>query len=149
MEQKPDKHLKTGQLGENMAVKHLNNLGFKILGRNYWKPYGEIDIVAYRGNCIHFVEVKTVTRSVVSLKPTKFSQEERLEQVNYETLDQYEPEDNMHLWKRQRLSRVIEAYLQEKGGGEDSDWQVDLLSVYLDEEGNLMKIDCLEDIILE
>lgn len=135
MEQKPEQHLKIGRLGENLVVKHLENLGFKILNRNYWKPCGEIDIVVSKRNCTHFVEVKTVTRSIGG--------------VNRETLDEYEPADNMHSWKQKRLARVIQVYLREKGIGEDSDWQVDLFSVYIDRDGKLLKIDCLEDVILE
>lgn len=134
MEQNSQKHLKTGQMGEDLAVKYLKAENFRILDRNFWKPYGEIDIVAKKNDIIHFVEVKTVTRAVGY--------------VNRGTNDAYEPEDNMHLWKRQRLGRVIRSYLQEGGIGEDSDWQIDVAAVYLDGDGDLLKIDWLEDIIL-
>jgi putative endonuclease len=134
MEQNSKKHLKTGQIGEDLAVQHLKTQGFKILDRNYWKPYGEIDIVAKKDCTLHFVEVKTVIREYIG--------------VNRGTFDDYEPEDNMHLWKKQRLSRAIQTYLSEKRIGEDSDWQCDVISVYVDEEHNLLKLDYLEDIIL-
>jgi putative endonuclease len=50
-----------GKEGENLAVDHLKNAGFKILSRN-WK-YGkhEIDIIAERKDVVVFVEVKTRT----------------------------------------------------------------------------------------
>ena len=121
-------------MGEDLAVYWLKKDGFKILDRNFWKPYGEIDIVAKKNDIIHFVEVKTVTRAGGY--------------VNRGTNDGYEPEDNMHLWKRQRLGRVVRVYLSEKGMGEDSDWQIDVASVYLDQDSKLLKIDWLEDIIL-
>lgn len=132
MEQKSQKHLKTGKIGENLAVQYLKKNKFKILALNYWKPCGEIDIIALKGENIHFVEVKTVTRHTLGVKID----------------DDYEPEDNVHLWKRQRLSRVIRVYLQERGIGEDSDWQVDLVLVYVNNEGVLLKLDYLEDIVL-
>lgn len=126
------KHLQVGKRGEVFASKYLEKQGFKVCSRNYWKPYGEIDIVASKNGTIYFIEVKTVTRQVIR-----------------ETSDGYEPEDNVHSWKRQRLGRVIQVYLQEKGIEEDCDWQVDVLMVYLDPEGRLLKIDSLDDIILD
>ena len=51
------KHL--GNLGEQKVADHLRSLGFQILQQNYRKPYGEIDIIAQRGDDIAFVEVKT------------------------------------------------------------------------------------------
>lgn len=121
-----------GQIGENLACSWLNKHGFRIVDRNYWKKWGEIDVVAQKGNDLRFVEVKTVSRD-----RGKISQHD------------YEPEDNMHPWKRQRLRRVIETYLLEKNiDDEKIDWQVDAISVYVDREGNELKIDWLEDIVL-
>lgn len=121
-----------GQIGENLACLWLNKKGFTIIDRNYWKKWGEIDIVAQKGSDLRFVEVKTVSRN----------------SVPRETED-YEPEDNMHSWKRQRLRRVIETYLLEKRiDDEKIDWQVDVLSVYVDREGNELKTDWLEDVVL-
>tara|TARA_R110001592_G_scaffold325782_4_gene606340 strand:- start:264547 stop:264903 length:357 start_codon:yes stop_codon:yes gene_type:complete len=48
----------TGQLGENMACEYLVNNGFVILARNYRFRQHEIDIIASKNDCLHFVEVK-------------------------------------------------------------------------------------------
>lgn len=48
-----------GDIGERAAACFLKKNKYKILCRNYRKPYGEIDIIAKRGDCIFFVEVKT------------------------------------------------------------------------------------------
>ena len=49
-------------LGENLARKHLEDKGYKILEMNYRsKRWGEIDIVALEGNTLVFVEVKART----------------------------------------------------------------------------------------
>lgn len=48
-----------GKLGEDMAAQYLEEKGFKVLSRNYCTRKGELDIIAARGNELHFVEVKT------------------------------------------------------------------------------------------
>ena len=133
MKQPENKHLTIGKIGEEIAVKFLLNKGFKIIGRNYWKPWGEIDIVAKKGNILHFVEVKTVSR-------------ERLEEGD---LDDWEPEDNVHSWKKQRLARIIETYLSENHISADIDFEIAVISVYLNEKGDVIKIGVLDDVKLE
>ncbi len=50
-----------GKAGENLAAEYLQQNGYRILFRNYWCSKGEIDLVAQKGDCVHFVEVKTRT----------------------------------------------------------------------------------------
>jgi putative endonuclease len=59
MFRKMARHLKTGERGERMARWYLLLHGYRILGRNYLCPLGEIDIVAMKGEVIVFVEVRT------------------------------------------------------------------------------------------
>lgn len=128
----PIKIHETGAKGEDLAAKYLEKLGYKVVNRNYLKKCGEIDIVARMDDQLCFIEVKTVTRDVSCLTSN----------------DGYQPEDNVHLWKKERLARVIQIYLEEKKVSDEIDWQCDVVSVYLDKEGNLLKIDRLEDILL-
>ena len=113
---------KTGQLGEEITVKFLKNKGFSIIERNYHKKWGEIDIVAKKGSALHLVEVKSVTHENSG----------------------FNPQDNMHRQKRQRLLRVIETYLTEKKW--KGNWQVDLALVYLNKIDKKARIDFLENI---
>jgi putative endonuclease len=47
------------QLGEEHAAKHVAALGYRIVKRNFrFGKVGEIDIVAYDGDCLVFIEVK-------------------------------------------------------------------------------------------
>lgn len=49
-----------GARGEELAARHLAAKGYQILARNYRCALGEIDMVAVRGECVVFVEVKTL-----------------------------------------------------------------------------------------
>lgn len=48
-----------GRYGESFAAKVLTERGYRILERNYRGRHGEIDIIAKKDECIHFIEVKT------------------------------------------------------------------------------------------
>jgi len=126
---------KIGDIGENIACKFLVKRGFEIIEQNYSKKWGEIDIIAKKTNKLHFIEVKSVSHMPVS----------------YET-DNYRPEDNLHPWKLQRLSRVIQTYLLSYNGNRDvsyeTDWQFDVAVVYLDLKSMEAKVNYIEDIIL-
>ena len=65
-------HLKLGELGERMAIQYLNESeGYQIVCTNFRVPLGrglhgqkltaEIDVIAYDGRTLTFVEVKTRT----------------------------------------------------------------------------------------
>ena len=112
--------------------------GFEIIEQNYNKKWGEIDIISKKGEKLHFIEVKSVTR-------------DSLDHVSPET-DAYRPEDNLHPWKLKRLSRVIQTYLidyNRKGGvSYETDWQFDVIVVYLDLKGLQAKVNYMEDIII-
>lgn len=80
-----------GQRGENVAAKHLRNLGYRIITRNFRCPMGEIDIIARDGKTLVFVEVKT------------------------RQSDEVPPEQQVHLDKQQRLIRAARFYLSRYG----------------------------------
>lgn len=48
-----------GKLGEDVAQQYLEKKGYRILCRNFRCRAGEIDIIASKGNSLHFIEVKT------------------------------------------------------------------------------------------
>ncbi|HEX4795378.1 MAG TPA: YraN family protein [Humisphaera sp.] len=80
-----------GDRGENLAARHLRNLGYKIIVRNFRCPVGEIDIVARDGATLVFVEVKTRVQD----EPT--------------------PEDQVNPEKRQQLTKAAKTYLSRYG----------------------------------
>jgi putative endonuclease len=54
-----DVRKRLGAEGEELAAQHLRRLGFQIVDRNYRTRRGELDVVAFDGRVLAFVEVKT------------------------------------------------------------------------------------------
>jgi len=49
-----------GKYGEDFACRYLQNMGYKILTRNFrCHRFGEIDLIVEKSGCISFIEVKT------------------------------------------------------------------------------------------
>ena len=123
----PKHKKKIGALGENMACRFLVKHGFRILDRNYSKKWGEIDIVAEKDKIFRFIEVKSI--------------------VSYET-NRYRPEENVHYQKLKRLSRVIQTYLLDKKVSYETEWQIDIMAVFLDLENKKARFRFTENIII-
>ncbi|MEQ0488176.1 YraN family protein [Anaerococcus murdochii] len=97
-----------GDFGEEITAEYLEKNGYRILDRNYSKPFGEIDIIAIKDDLIAFVEVKT-------RKSDDFA-------YAAEAVDFY---------KQQRIRRASQAYLMEKNMS-DFLMTFDIAEVYLD-----------------
>jgi len=52
-------NVEKGRLGEDIARKHLEKKGYKIVEQNYRTRYAEIDLVAKKKDVLVFVEVRT------------------------------------------------------------------------------------------
>lgn len=103
---------KLGDLGEEIAANHLKSKGYRILARNYQKPWGEIDIIAQN--------VSRETLVFVEVKSQKIGQETLL------------PEENVHYFKKKRLEKAVLSYLAENKYPEETDWQIDVIAVEID-----------------
>lgn len=53
-----ENYRKTGTVYENKAVLFLKEKGYRILERNFYTRFGEIDIIAMDGDYLVFAEVK-------------------------------------------------------------------------------------------
>ena len=126
-----------GNLGEDIACRFLVERGFIIKDRNYLKKYGEIDIVVEKGKLLRFIEVKSVSRRKKNIQNGR---------------PRYSPEENLHPWKLKRLARTIESYLLDKRknikGGLDSDWQFDVIVVFLYADEKTAEVKFLQNIML-
>lgn len=81
-----------GKYGEELAVRHLEDAGYRILERNYRCLLGEIDIIARDGESLVFVEVK-------SRRGDGFG----------------EPQEAVGPKKQEKISKIAQYYLKEKG----------------------------------
>ena len=107
----PSSYRKIGDLGEDIAIRFLIKKQFQILERNYQKKWGEIDIVAQKGNSIIFFEVKTRDSKNISIYPAELS-------VNKS--------------KQAKLRKICQIYLLEKKFPLEQEWQIDILAIALD-----------------
>ncbi len=102
--------LTLGQLGEDFACDYLRDKGYKILDRNYRKPWGEIDIIARAPDrTLVFFEIKTMIENPGGLAP-----EDQLTQAK--------------LGKLQKTAQLYTGHYPEKV--EDTKgWRIDLLAI--------------------
>jgi len=65
----------SGNLSEDMAISYIENLGYRVIERNYYaRKLGEIDIIAIDNGVWHFIEVKSSQADfnpIYNLTPTK------------------------------------------------------------------------------
>lgn len=103
----------TGNLGEEIAAKFLENKGFFVIERNLRSKFGEIDIVAEKGENIHFIEVKTVSRE------------------NNQISRDWKPEDLIHPEKIEKIRKLAQFYLVSREISKSP--QIDGVTVELDQ----------------
>ncbi|MBL7155180.1 MAG: YraN family protein [Candidatus Portnoybacteria bacterium] len=106
----PTQKRQLGDTGEKIVVDYLKKQGYHILGQNYQKPWGEIDIIVQNNKEIIFIEVKT--RTVFQGQSLS-------------------PEENVRFDKKQKLIRTAQTYLLEKKYPPETSWQIDVIAVEL------------------
>jgi putative endonuclease len=107
-------HLLKGRKGERIACRFLLKQGFDILARRYRSRSGELDIIAYEGDTLVFVEVKT-------RRSSKFG----------------EPWEFVDWQKQQILRRTAEDFIADHDLGQYA-YRFDIVSV-LDNEATLFR----------
>lgn len=97
-----------GRWGEDFAEKYLKTKGYRIIDRNYWKPWGEIDIVAVdKERILVFIEVKTVTGKNPYITA----------------------EDQVTHSKLTKLRRTCELYANNNQHLSENGWQINLIAL--------------------
>ncbi len=86
-----------GQWGENAAADYLIAQGYELVGRNVRTHYGEIDLIARRGEIAIFVEVKT--RTSASFGPPEVAVSARKQQHMLAAAEEYAAEHEIDHWQ--------------------------------------------------
>lgn len=101
-----------GRIGEKIASAYLRSKGCSIVGRNFvfrsrkGPAIAEIDIIAKKGGCFVFVEVKTIATGAGYLAQDKVNQKK--------------------LWK---ISKAAEIWLVQNKIPLDAAWQIDVVAI--------------------
>lgn len=111
----------TGKIGEDIAIKYLENLGYTIIERNFMAVQGEIDIIAKDNKELVFIEVKTRTNMLFG-----------------------RPVEAVNLSKQKHLINTAKYYIHCKNL-ENEFVRIDVIEVYLTK--NKAKINHIKQII--
>jgi putative endonuclease len=122
-----------GSWAEGLSEKFLKERGYRIIDRNYRKPWGEIDIIAEKlchhedkENILVFVEIKASD----SPAPVGF-----------------EPEKRVNKEKILRIKRAAQTYIQQnKLDGRT--WQIDLITVEFNKDKSSARITHFKNVFI-
>ncbi len=120
-----------GVLGEKVVAEYLKRQGMKIIAKNVARKTGEIDIIARKGNTLHFVEVKSVVCINFPIAGA--------------ATDAYDPSTNLHEAKIRRVARTSEWYVANTDW--EGEWQVDGALVWLRKHDGMARVRYLPQIL--
>jgi putative endonuclease len=116
----PRRHL--GQLGEQLALEHLERLGYSLVARNHRTRFGELDLVVCDARALVFVEVKTRRAA----RPGRAW-------------------DSLHPRKREQVRRMARAFLSDvEARPRASELRFDAVGVTIDPQGRLVALEHVE-----
>ena len=117
----PRRHL--GDIGEKLALEHLQRLGYALVARNHRTRWGELDLVVHDGRSLVFVEVKTRRAGRAGRGPW----------------------EALHERKQGRVRRMAAAYLAEvTDRPRAAEIRFDAVGVVIDARGRLVRLDHVE-----
>jgi len=119
-----------GSFAEELAEKFLKDRGYKILGRNYRKPWGEVDIIAEKPSFAKASEGKR-KESIIIFVEVKAS--------DSPAPKGFEPEKRVNADKVKRIKRAAQTYIQQNNL-DDRSWQIDIVAVEFDRDRGVAKI---------
>lgn len=107
-----------GAIGEDSAAEFLEKKGWRIIERNWRKPWGEIDLVCRdEEDRLVLVEVKA-----------------------QKVLPGFIPEQHIDERKRYRLQRLAQAYLFTNPKIRGENFRIDVVAVELSPQGEILQI---------
>lgn len=111
-----------GRFGEAWAIGYLTRRGYRIVDRNVRYRRGELDIVAYEGSDLVFVEVKCRRTSLFG-----------------------PPEASIDRRRFAHIASAVQEYLAEKTL-EPTSYRVDVVAIEIDAQGRVSRCELLRGV---
>lgn len=112
-----------GRAGEDLALAHLERLGYELVARNHRTRFGELDLIMRDAGALVFVEVKSRRESAVGRGPW----------------------EALHPRKQRQVRAMAVAYLTESLDRPYKDTlRFDAIGVVVDARGRLVRLDHIE-----
>ncbi len=122
-----------GALGEHIAITYLAKNGYSILDTNYWQKWGELDIVALKGEIVHFIEVKTLSYKSKA-------------HLDYSLIHEgWRPEEQVHKFKIGQIAKALQSWIQEKKY--KGEWQIDVIGIRTVPHETFATLNFIENVI--
>ena len=102
--EKKNHNIIVGKNGENIACKYLEQIGYKIITRNYRNKYGEIDIIAKENDNYVFVEVKSRNTNKYG-NPAEAVNKSKIEKSRKKKFDSFESHATFDVFHRQEYTK--------------------------------------------
>ncbi len=114
-----------GAFGEKYAVAHLTRAGYRVVATNARVGRGEIDIVAWDGPTLAFIEVRT-------RRGTSFGT----------------PEESITARKAERMARLAYQYMEANQLSPTS-WRIDVVAIKVAPSGRVSRISVIKSAVGE
>ena len=123
MSKRPTQRKALGDWGERTAARYLEERGYHILDTNYRCPWGEVDLIAQKGDCLVFVEART-------RKGDSFGT----------------PAESVTPQKQERLISTAETYVQALESP-PTEWRIDLITITIGAKNKAPQLEHLINVI--
>lgn len=117
-------YAEVGRRGEHLARELLHKQGYRIVDTNVRGYFGEIDIVARKGDCHVFVEVRTRSGDAFGT-----------------------PEESITRRKREKLITCALHYVAQHEELHEAPWRIDVVAIELDSEGRQTRATIIESAV--
>ncbi len=105
----PTPAMQFGLEAEERACQWLKEHDYRILDRNWRRPWGELDIVADTQGVVCFIEVKASSKRVTGFEPALRADGRKMHKV----------------------MRTAQTWLAQHQYGSDTEWRMDVISVIM------------------
>lgn len=114
-----------GDFGETYAVAHLTRSGYRVIGTKVRLDRGEVDIVAWDGGTLTFIEVRTRRGRRFGL-----------------------PEESINHRKAQRMARLAYQYMAANHLAPAS-WRIDVVALEVAPSGRVSRVNVIKSAVGE